>query len=111
MKDIVGTVSVVLSGSYLLPQIIRLVRRQSADDISRLAFVMQFVSCSSFLWYSALIHDTVLVTMATINLVEIITILALTLLYRRAATQTAEVYNVPSAGRKDEFTSGQEHSI
>jgi len=91
MKDVVGTVSVVLSGSYLLPQIIRIVRRKSADDISRLAFATQFVSCSFFLWYSALIHDTVLVTMAGINLVEIITILALTFVYRSLREQEKEV--------------------
>ena len=81
MKDIVGTISVILSGSYLIPQIIRIVRRKSASDISRLAFAMQFVSCSFFLWYCALIHDTVLVVMACINLAEIATILGLTFVY------------------------------
>ena len=111
MKDVVGTVSIVLSGSYLLPQILRIVRRKSADDISRLAFATQFVSCSFFLWYSALIHDTVLVTMAGINLLEITIILALTFVHSHTATQNVKVYNVPSTGRKDEFTSGQEHSI
>ena len=85
MKEVVGVVSVVLSGSYLLPQIVRILRRKSADDISRLAFGMQFVSCGCFLWYSALIPDTVLVVMAGLNLAEIATILALTFVYRRTA--------------------------
>ena len=83
MKEVVGVISVVLSGSYLVPQIVRIVQRKSADDISRAAFGVQFVSCACFLWYSALLKDTVLVAMAGLNMVEIATILVLTFVYRR----------------------------
>jgi len=85
MKKVVGIISVILSGSYLLPQIVRIIRRQSADDISRIAFCMQFVSCGCFLWYCVLIQDMVLVAMAGLNLVEIATILAFTFVYRHHA--------------------------
>lgn len=90
MKDVVGGISVLLSGTYLLPQIVRICRRQSAADLSRPAFALQFVSCCFFLWYNVLIDDDVLVLMAVVNLVEIATILLLSFVFE-APTEKTEI--------------------
>ena len=82
MKEVIGWMSIVLSASYMVPQLWKCYATASTKDISTTAFGVQFVSCTLFVVYNILDESWLMVTMGVINVVEILLMLIMCVVFR-----------------------------
>lgn len=85
MSDVVGTLAGLLTALFLLPQIIKMIRAKKAGDISILMFIILLLAQVLWVFYGVLKHDWPLIITNSVTLLMNVTILCLTLHYRRKA--------------------------
>jgi MtN3 and saliva related transmembrane protein len=84
MSDLVGTFAGILTALFLVPQLIKMIRAKKAGDISIPMFVILLLAQILWVIYGVLKNDLPLIITNSVTLALNITILALTIRFRKS---------------------------
>jgi MtN3 and saliva related transmembrane protein len=91
---VIGFTALVIGMSYRFPQIYRIWKRKSADDISLVMYWIQNVSYILYLTYGVRVNDYVYIISSIIAMLQNFTIMGLYFFYKERTKENLEQLSV-----------------
>lgn len=82
-EDLVGILASLLIALYLLPQLVKLIREKSGENISMLMLFTLIAGQLMWIWYGALKQDLIIITSNIFSALVNLLIIFLSLKYKR----------------------------